>query len=111
ALDKPERVAEVMREASEMAPDTPQREYWALHASSVAESRVAELRERIDLLLRALAVRADVDAVRQLSSVVGELTELAPEQRVRLRDSFDSAIRVALRGADGVMGAATAWEA
>lgn len=111
ALGRPERVGELMREASEVAPNTEQREYWLEHASSVAKDHVAELRGRLDVLLRALAVRADSDAIRQVARVAAEIFETAPELRAELGGRFDAAIRALLRTVDGATGAVTAMAA
>lgn len=111
ALGRPERVGEVMRQASEAAPDTAQRKYWLEHASSVAKDRVVELRERLDVLLRALAVRADADAIRQVAHVCAEIFEHAPELREELAGRFDAAIRALLRTLDGSLGATIAMAA
>ncbi len=111
ALGRPERVAELMRQASDCAPDTAQRQYWLEHASSVAADRVAELRQRLDVLLRAMAVRADADAIRQVAKLCVEIFEQAPELRDELATRFDTAVRSLLRTLEGPIGASTAMAA
>lgn len=111
ALGRPERVGELMRQASEVAPNTELRAYWLEHASSVAKDHVAELRGRLDVLLRALAVRADSDAIRQVAHLAAEIFETAPELRGELCGRFDAAIRALLRTVDGGVGATMAMAA
>lgn len=78
---------------------------WLRRAALFAGPSEEGVRQRIEVLLRALSVRGDSDVLRELSRACGELMALAPEERDLLLLRFSRAAESLLSKADGPEGA------
>lgn len=85
-----------------------QREHWLELARRLSAETTVGLSERLDVLLRALSVRADVDALEQVADVVRRVVEQQPDTRESLGERMESTVRAGLRALDATDGALVA---
>ncbi len=78
---------------------------WLRRAALFTGSSEEGRRQRVDVLLRALSVRAEADLVRSLSKAMFELIESAADEREILELRFERAVTELLRKVDGPEGA------
>lgn len=78
---------------------------WLRRAALFAGSSEDGQRQRIDVLLRALAVRGDAESLRALAEACGALLASVPEERETLLLRFSRAVESLLAKADGPEGA------
>ncbi|HEV8246343.1 MAG TPA: hypothetical protein VGP93_11270, partial [Polyangiaceae bacterium] len=78
---------------------------WLRRAALFTGASEEGRRQRVDVLLRALSVRADVELVRSLSRAIAELLESTPDEHEVLELRFERAITELLRKVDGPEGA------
>jgi hypothetical protein len=83
---------------------------WLRRAALFTGSSEEGRRQRVDVLLRALSVRAEADLVRALGRAMEELIEDVPEERDVLELRFGRAVGELLRKVDGPEGARIALE-
>jgi tetratricopeptide (TPR) repeat protein len=93
-----ERVAQQVKTAE-------QRAAWLRRAALFAGGSDEGLRQRVDVLLRALAVRAEVDLVTALSSAMAELSRRGPDEKEIAALRFERAATSVLARVDGPEGA------
>ncbi len=78
---------------------------WLRRAALFTGSSEEGKRQRVDVLLRALSVRAEADLVRSLSRAMAELIESSPDEREVLELRFERSVTELLRKVDGPEGA------
>jgi hypothetical protein len=88
-----------------------ERASWLERAAKFAGSDEEGKRERVEVLLRALVVRPDVDALRMLGEAVTELVRFHPEDSEIIELRFERAVAGVLSRLDGPDGARAAIEA
>ena len=93
------------------AKDDAHRAEWLERAAKLAGSDAEGQRERVEVLLRVLAVRSDVDALRSLGEAVGDLIRSHPEDTEVIELRFERAMSSMLSRLDGPDGARAAIEA
>lgn len=105
--------AEVVRAIERVAlanasPDA--RATWLRRAALFTGASEEGRRQRVDVLLRALSVRAEADLVRALAKAMEELMADVPDEREVLELRFERAVEELLRKVDGPEGARIALE-
>ncbi|MDF3065325.1 MAG: hypothetical protein K0R38_926 [Polyangiaceae bacterium] len=103
-----ERASDVVRAIERVATaaaSVDARAGWLRKAALFAGPSEEGVRQRIEVLLRALSVRGDSELLRALSAACGELIVLAPEERETLLLRFDRASQALLAKVDGPEGA------
>lgn len=81
---------------------------WLLRAASVAGEGEDGARRKVDVLLRALAIRQTVNVVMLLRDAASGLMRLDPDEREALQMRFSRAVRGASERASGPQGAQVA---
>jgi tetratricopeptide (TPR) repeat protein len=104
AEQRSELVAAIERVA-QRAVHPSERTAWLRRAAIFAGTSEEGVRQRVDVLLRALAVRAEVDLVQALGSAMADLVRLVPDEREILELRFERAATAVLRRAEGPEGA------
>jgi tetratricopeptide (TPR) repeat protein len=87
-----------------------QRSRWLRRAAAFAGQSEEGQRQRVDVLLRALAVRADTELVASLGQAMTELLELQPDERDAAELRFVRAANSVLERVEGPEGARIAIE-
>ncbi|HMJ14585.1 MAG TPA: hypothetical protein VK524_24405, partial [Polyangiaceae bacterium] len=90
--------------------DTQVRAAWLRRAALFADASEEGRRLRVDVLLRALSVRADLQTLRALGEAFTALVELMPEDKEIVEMRFARALSSVLPGFDGPEGARMAVE-
>ncbi|RYZ06242.1 MAG: hypothetical protein EOO73_16370 [Myxococcales bacterium] len=106
--ERSDRSADVVRaieRVASAAASTDARAGWLRRAAMFAGPSEEGVRQRIEVLLRALSVRGDAELLRSLADACGELMVLAPEERETLLLRFDRAAQALLAKVDGPEGA------
>jgi hypothetical protein len=83
---------------------------WLRRAAVFAGESEEGRRQRVEMLLRALAVRVDADLVKSLAAAMGELVREQPEERDGAELRFRRAARSVLSRVEGPEGARIALE-
>lgn len=78
---------------------------WLRRAALFAGPSEEGQRQRVEVLLRALAVRGDVELLRSLAEACAALLRTAPDERELVQLRFSRAIEALLKKADGPEGA------
>jgi cellulose synthase operon protein C len=94
-----------MERVAQQSKTTEQRTGWLRRAALFAGGTDEGLRQRVDVLLRALAVRADVELVGALASAMAELSRRSPEEADIASLRFERAAMSVLGRVDGPEGA------
>lgn len=111
--DKSGRQAELVRSMERVALETDQAEQragWLRRAAAFAGESEEGQRQRVDVLLRALAVRADTELIASLGQALTELLELEPDERDGSELRFARAANSVLERVEGPEGARVAIE-
>jgi hypothetical protein len=111
--DRSEQRAEMVRSMERVAERSAQpgvRAGWLRRAALFAGDSEEGERQRVDVLLRALSVRAEVDLVASLATAMAKLVKLAPEERDAGELRFRRAALAVLSRGDGPEGARIAIE-
>ncbi len=106
--EQSERSADVVRAIERVATASSSvdaRAGWLRRAALFAGPSEEGLRQRIDVLLRALAVRGDSELLRALSTACAELMVMVPDERETLLLRFTRAADALLAKVDGPEGA------
>lgn len=93
-----ERVASVCASGAERAE-------WLRRAATLADGSTEGLRQRVDVLLRALALRPDGETMQALTNALARLMELAPEEADIQQVRFERALEALLPTLSGPNGA------
>jgi cellulose synthase operon protein C len=102
------RIVQAIHRVADNASYSAQREYWLARAASLSAEDTAGLSDRLEVLLRALSVRADVEALKQVAFVMRQLGEHHPGMQTELCERLDATARAGLRPLDATDGAAVA---
>jgi cellulose synthase operon protein C len=103
--ERSSEVVSAIERVATVAPTVDARSAWLRKAALFAGPSEAGLRQRIEVLLRALAVRGDSELLRALAAACGELMLVAPEERETLLLRFERAAHALLTKVDGPEGA------
>ncbi len=111
--DRAERRDEMVRAIGRVAErsNAAERSAWLRRAALLAGDSEEGERQRIDVLLRALSVRAEADLIASLGTAIGNLVRVAPDERDAAEVRFRRAVLSALSRGDGPEGARIAIEA
>ena len=99
-----------MERVAQQSKTADQRTGWLRRAALFAGGTDEGLRQRVDVLLRALAVRAEVDLVTTLASAMAELSRRGPDDKEIAVLRFERAATSVLGRVDGPEGARIAIE-
>jgi tetratricopeptide (TPR) repeat protein len=108
------QMAEVVRAIERVAAATRRPEQsaaWLQRAALLAGPGEEGLRQRVEVLLRALLVRPEVTVLESLARACGELARVAPDERTILELRMQRALVRLLDGLDGPNGARVALSA
>jgi tetratricopeptide (TPR) repeat protein len=111
--DRTDQRAEMVRAIERVAERSEQpgvRSGWLRRAALFAGESEEGERQRVDVLLRALSVRAEVDLVASLATAMANLVRLAPDERDAAELRFRRAALAVLSRGDGPEGARIAIE-
>jgi hypothetical protein len=111
--DRSDQRAEMVRAIERVAERSGQpgvRSGWLRRAALFAGDSEEGERQRVDVLLRALSVRAEVDLVASLATSLANLVKLAPEERDAAELRFRRAALAVLSRGDGPEGSRIAIE-
>jgi len=111
--DRADQRADMVRAIERVAQrseDPRGRSAWLRRAALFAGESEEGERQRVEVLLRALAVRAEVDLVSSLAAAMGNLVRLQPAERDAAELRFRRAALAALDRGDGPEGARIAIE-
>lgn len=106
--DRAERRSELVaaiERVAQHAAHPGERSAWLRRAAIFAGTSEEGVRQRVDVLLRALAVRAEVDLIQALGSAMSDLVRLVPDEREIVELRFDRAATAVLKRAEGPEGA------
>lgn len=112
--ERAESASDVVRALERVAQSCSAREQraaWLRRAALFADASDEGRRQRLDVLLRALAVGADVELLRSVAAAASELLALSPEDREIVELRFGRAVDSLLTKLEGPEGARIAIEA
>jgi hypothetical protein len=99
-----EQVVGALERVASRAPDDASRVLWLARAAALADTSDTGRRQRIDVLLRALAVRPDAPTLATLVEAIRQLVEVCPEESEIVQLRFERALGVLLPKAGGMEG-------
>lgn len=99
-----EQVVGALERVASRAPDDASRVLWLARAAALADTSDTGRRQRIDVLLRALAVRPDAPTLATLVEAIRQLVEVCPEEAEIVQLRFERALGVLLPKAGGMEG-------
>jgi hypothetical protein len=99
-----------MERVAQQSKTADQRSGWLRRAALFAGGTDEGLRQRVDVLLRALAVRPEVDLVTALAAAMAELSRRGPDENEIATLRFERAASAVLGRSDGPEGARIAIE-
>ncbi len=100
-----ESVVRAIERVAASASDNDARALWLERAAALADTSEGGRRQRVDVLLRALAVRPEAATLSTLSEAIRQLFEVAPEDRNLLSMRFQNALDSLLPKVAGPSGA------
>ncbi|HEY8376488.1 MAG TPA: hypothetical protein VIK91_08365, partial [Nannocystis sp.] len=106
-----DQVVSALERVASKAPDDGSRVLWLERAAALADTSEAGRRRRIDVLLRALAVRPDAPTLATLVEAIRQLIEVCPEEAEIVQLRFERALGVLLPKAGGMEGSLFALRA
>jgi tetratricopeptide (TPR) repeat protein len=92
--------ARAIERVAQAQTDPARRATWLEHAARAAGQGPEGTRLRVDVLMRALLVRPEVESLEALGVALVELFQALPDERPKLQAQFDSSTRTLLRRLD-----------
>lgn len=105
SLDNRDEIVRALERVAQESPDRTQRSRWLKRAAMFADESVSGARQRLEVLLRALAVSPDLETLSALGDALGGVLRGAPEDRDILELRYDRALGSLLKHAMGYNGA------
>ena len=106
-----DQVVGALERVASRTPDDGARVLWLARAAALADTSESGRRQRIDVLLRAVAVRPDAPTLGTLAEAMRQLLEVCPDDAEVVHLRFERALGVLLPKAGGMEGSAFAVRA
>jgi hypothetical protein len=94
-----------LEKVAQESADKTQRSRWLKRAAAFADASSEGARQRLDVLLRALAVSADLETLKALGEAVAAVLSFAPEEQEVVELRYERALRSIFGRAGGYSGA------